>query len=103
MPLLARLLSGRVRGIIMTKKVGTGIPFLVTLTLVISEFITIAAAAAGAYHLIKNIPIPGDGGFYYVSADIDAMRLYVSHDTEIVVIDLDTRAIVGKITGGPDM
>jgi DNA-binding beta-propeller fold protein YncE len=87
----------------MTKKVGTGIPFLVTLTLVISEFITIAAAAAGAYHLIKKIPIPGDGGWDYVAADSDARRLYVSHDTEIVVIDLDTRAIVGKITGGPDM
>ena len=62
-----------------------------------------AMAAAGAYHLIKKIPIPGDGGWDYVAADSDARRLYVSHDTEIVVLDLDTGAIVGKITGGPDM
>ena len=87
----------------MTKKIGTGIPRLVTLTLVFSAFIAIAAAAEGSYHLIKKIPIPGDGGLDYVAADSDGRRLYVSHDTEIVVIDLDTGAIVGKITGGPDM
>jgi len=87
----------------MTKKIGTGIPRLVTLTLVFSAFIAIAAAAEGSYHLIKKIPIPGDGGWDYVAADSDGRRLYVSHDTEIVVIDLDTGAIVGKITGGPDM
>src|ERR1700728_229868 len=63
----------------------------------------IAAAAAGAYHLIKKIPIPGDGVWDYVAADSDARRLYVSHDTEIVVLDLDSGAIVGKITGGTDM
>src|ERR1700691_592021 len=87
----------------MTKKIGTGIPRLVTLTLVFSAFIAIAAAAEGSYHLIKKIPIPGDGGLDYVAADSDGRRLYVSHDTEIVVIDLDTGAIVGKISGGPDM
>ncbi len=67
--------------------------------------ITIASvmAAAGSYHLIKKIPIPGDGGWDYVAADSEARRLYVSHDTEIVVLDLDTGAIIGKIAGGPSM
>jgi DNA-binding beta-propeller fold protein YncE len=65
--------------------------------------IAIAVAAAGSYHLIKKIPIPGDGGWDYVAADSEARRLYVSHDTEIVVVDLDSGAIVGKISGGPDM
>ena len=87
----------------MTTKTGTGILRLVALTFVFSAFLAIAAAAAGAYHLIKKIPIPGDGGWDYVAADSDGRRLYVSHDTEIVVLDLDTGAIVGKITGGPDM
>lgn len=62
-----------------------------------------AMAAAGGYHLIKNIPVSGDGGWDYVAADSDARRLYVSHDTEIVVLDLDSGAIVGRITGGPNM
>jgi DNA-binding beta-propeller fold protein YncE len=65
--------------------------------------LAIAIAAAGQYHLIKKIPIPGDGGWDYVAADSEARRLYVSHNTEIVVVDLDTGAIVGKIVGGPDM
>ena len=65
--------------------------------------VTLAIAAAGSYHVIKKIPIPGDGGWDYVAADSDARRLYVSHDTEIVVLDLDSGAIVGKIAGGPDM
>jgi DNA-binding beta-propeller fold protein YncE len=62
-----------------------------------------AMGAEGSYHLIKKIPIPGDGGWDYVAADSDARRLYVSHDTEIVVLDLDSGEIVGKIAGGPDM
>src|SRR5579872_982785 len=65
--------------------------------------LAISISAAGTYHVIKKIPIPGDGGWDYVAADSDARRLYVSHDTESVVLDLDSGAIVGKITGGPDM
>ncbi|HLJ23725.1 MAG TPA: hypothetical protein VKT71_06420, partial [Candidatus Acidoferrales bacterium] len=61
--------------------------------------LAISISAAGTYHVIKKIPIPGDGGWDYVAADSDARRLYVSHDTEIVVLDLDSGAIVGKITG----
>ena len=85
------------------KKTETGILRLAAFTLVFSTLIAIAAAAAGAYHLIRKISIPGDGGWDYVAADSDGRRLYVSHDKEIVVLDLDTGAIVGKITGGPDM
>src|SRR5579864_7491158 len=62
-----------------------------------------ALLAADAYHVIKKIPIPGDGGWDYVAADSEGRRLYVSHNTEIVVLDLDSGAIVGKISGGPDM
>ena len=56
--------------------------------------------AAGAYHVIKKIPIPGDGGWDYVAADSEGRRLYVSHNTEIVVLDLDSGEAIGKITSG---
>src|ERR1035438_9891180 len=56
-------------------------------------------AAASEYHLIKRIPIPGDYGWDYLTADSEGRRLYVSHDEEVVVIDLDSGAIVGKIPG----
>ena len=56
-------------------------------------------AAADAYHVIKRIPIPGDTGWDYITADTAGRRLYVPHGTEVVVLDLDSGAIVGKITG----
>lgn|ERR1035438_9137416 len=56
-------------------------------------------AAASEYHLIKRIPIPGDYGWDYLTADSEGRRLYVSHDREVVVLDLDSGAIVGKIPG----
>ena len=61
---------------------------------------TSVLAAANNYQLLKKIPIPGDGGWDYVASDSDARRLYVSHDTEIVVIDLDSGTTIGRIPGG---
>jgi PQQ-like domain len=55
--------------------------------------------AAGPYHLVNRIKIPGDYGWDYVTADSDGRRLYVSHDSEVVVLDLDTGNIAGKIPG----
>ncbi len=56
-------------------------------------------AAAGDYHLIKKISIPGDYGWDYLTADSEGRRLYVSHDREVVVLDLDSGTILGKIPG----
>jgi DNA-binding beta-propeller fold protein YncE len=53
--------------------------------------------AAGSYKLVKSIPIPGDGGWDYLFADSENRRLYVSHGTEVEVVNLDTEAVVGKI------
>ena len=55
--------------------------------------------AEGGYQLIKKIPIPGDYGWDYLTADSEGRRLYVSHDKEVVVLDLDSGAMVGKIPG----
>jgi len=58
-----------------------------------------AAPAPGpsGYHVIKTIPIPGEGGWDYVTVDSDARRIYVSHATQVVVLDADSYAIVGTI------
>jgi DNA-binding beta-propeller fold protein YncE len=55
--------------------------------------------AAGAYRVIKRIPIAGDTGWDYITADSDARRLYVPHGTEVVVMGLDSEKVVGEITG----
>jgi len=57
--------------------------------------------ADGPYHFIKEIPVSGDGGWDYSSVDSPAHRLYVSHGTEVVVIDLVTDKVVGAITNTP--
>lgn len=58
----------------------------------------VACRADGPYHLIKEIPVSGDVGWDYLSVDSAALRLYVSHATKVVVIDLASDAVVGEIT-----
>ncbi len=55
------------------------------------------AAAAGGYHLLKTVPVPGDEGWDYCIVDAAARRLYVSHSSQVVVMDADSGAVVGKI------
>jgi DNA-binding beta-propeller fold protein YncE len=56
-----------------------------------------AAWAADSYQITKKIPIPGQGSWDYLTVDEGARRLYVSHGTQVEVLDLDTGAIIGKI------
>ena len=51
----------------------------------------------GGYTVIRKIPIPGQGSWDYLTVDDAARRLYVSHGTQVEVLDLDSGAIVGKI------
>jgi hypothetical protein len=59
------------------------------------------ARAAGPYHLLNEIKIGGDGGWDYLSVDPGARRLYVSHGSKVVVIDIDRNAVVGEIVNTP--
>ena len=46
-----------------------------------------------------TIKIGGSGGWDYLTADSQNRRLYVSHGTEVEVVDLDSHKVVGKISG----
>ena len=59
------------------------------------------ARAEGPYRFLKEIPVGGEGGWDYLSIDEAARRLYVTHATKIVVIDLDKDAVVGEIADTP--
>jgi YVTN family beta-propeller protein len=63
--------------------------------------VAIATAAETSYHLTKTIPVGGEGGWDYLSVDSAARRLYVSHGTKAVVIDLDKEEVVGEISDTP--
>ncbi|WPU91473.1 YncE family protein [Mucilaginibacter sabulilitoris] len=57
---------------------------------------------AQTYVLDKTIPLPGDGGYDYLSIDKLNNRLYVSHGTAVNVIDLKTEkpaGIIGNLNG----
>ena len=49
------------------------------------------------YKMVRTIPLEGDGGWDYLSVDEAAGRLYVSHATMALVVDLKTVTQVGKI------
>jgi DNA-binding beta-propeller fold protein YncE len=56
-----------------------------------------ALAAPEGYKLLKTVPVEGDGGWDYVFADEAGRRVYVSHGSEVVVLDADSYEIKGKI------
>lgn len=77
---------------------------LLARTNVIALILTIFATTqllGAEYHLIKEIPIGGEGGWDYASVDESARRLYVSHATKVVVIDIEQNTVVGEITNTP--
>jgi len=72
--------------------------------LIVMCVFSIAAAATGGYHLLKKYSFGAAEGstreyFDYISVDSAARRVYVSHGTEIKVLDADSGALVGNITG----
>jgi YVTN family beta-propeller protein len=56
-----------------------------------------AAAAQTNYQFITEIPIGGEGGWDILNVDSAAHRLYLSHATKVVVLDLEKNAIAGEI------
>src|SRR6188768_1833142 len=60
-------------------------------------------AGQGMYSQVADIPIggPGPAQWDYSFADSAGKRLYVSHSTEVVVIDTATNTVVGKIMDTP--
>jgi len=74
-------------------------------TLAIVAWMACAAFAVqaqdGPYKLVKEIQIGGEGGWDYLSVDSAARRLYVSHATKAVVVDLSKDAVIGEIPDTP--
>ena len=60
-----------------------------------------ASAYATDYQVIKKIPIPGQGSFDYLTVDESGQRLYVSHGTQVDIVDIDSGAVVGKVPNTP--
>jgi DNA-binding beta-propeller fold protein YncE len=72
----------------------------ILLSVLFSLAVTVCRAD-GPYHFIKEIPVGGDGGWDYLSVDSAGQRLYVSHGTKVVVVDLAKDRVAGEITNTP--
>ncbi len=59
------------------------------------------SAPPSGYHIIKKVAIPGTGGWDYVTVDDAARRVYVSHATQVEVLNADTFELVGTIPNTP--
>jgi YVTN family beta-propeller protein len=59
------------------------------------------AMEAQSFKFLKTIPVGGEGGWDYLSVDAKARKLYVTHATKIVIVDLMSDKIVGEIGDTP--
>ena len=66
-------------------------------SMVLFAFLVTMASAAD-YQITKKIPIPGGGSWDYLAVDEAARRLYVSHGTQVEVLDVDSGTVVGNIS-----
>lgn len=53
--------------------------------------------SASGYHVVKTVPLPGDGFWDYVTVDSDARRIYISHSPKVLVLDADSFKLIGEI------
>lgn len=56
-----------------------------------------APAPPPTYQRLQSVPLPGDGGWDYMTLDPAARRLYITHSTHVLVLNCDTLKIVGEI------
>jgi DNA-binding beta-propeller fold protein YncE len=63
----------------------------------------LASAQTVNYHLLKTVSLPPAPGtreyFDYLTMDVDARRVYVTHGTEVDVLNADDYSLVGRIGG----
>lgn len=60
-----------------------------------------AAPAFSDLKVLRTIPVAGDGNWDYLVVDSGARRLYVSHGTEVDVLNASTGEVIGHIDDTP--
>jgi DNA-binding beta-propeller fold protein YncE len=69
---------------------------------VLAGLVTLVAAAdAPGYKIVNKYPVSGNGGFDYIVFEPSADRLYVSHGTDVDVLDAASGKVLGKVEDTP--
>jgi DNA-binding beta-propeller fold protein YncE len=74
---------------------------LTTKIVSVGFFLALMFQGGTGYKLVDRYPIGGVGGFDYVTIDSSARRIYVSHATQVEVLDADSGKVVGTIPDTP--
>src|SRR6266404_1390822 len=76
---------------------------MTSITSVLVSFFSVVLLFQGSTHykVEGRYAIPGEGGFDYVTLDNSARRIYVSHATQVDVLDADSGKLVGIIPDTP--
>ena len=75
---------------------------LITKTvLTVLFFGTLLFQSGTGYKVVGRYTIGGTGGWDYINIDSSARRLYVSHGTQVEVVDADSGKILGTVTDTP--
>jgi YVTN family beta-propeller protein len=76
--------------------------YLVLLFLFCMEACAVADGASEvSYQPVAQIPIGGEGGWDILTVDSPARRLYLSHGTKVVVVDVEKNGVAGEIGDTP--
>jgi len=66
-----------------------------------APLLAVAGSASVNYQPLKKVTVPGSGGWDYVTVDAAGRRVYVSHSTQVDVLDADSFALIGTIPNTP--
>jgi len=53
------------------------------------------------YHLLRRVVLGGEGKWDYLAMDPVGRRVFIAHGTEVLVVDADRAAVLGKIPDTP--
>ncbi len=53
------------------------------------------------YKILQKVPLPGDGGWDFLTADADSRRVYLTHNNSVQVVDADALTLIGTLDNVP--
>jgi DNA-binding beta-propeller fold protein YncE len=56
-----------------------------------------ASPDGSVYHLLRKMPVGGDGAWDYLTVDPAARRIYLSRGTHVMIVDEDKGTVIGDI------
>lgn len=74
---------------------------LMVISAIVFVAMTVSCAASGGYHLIEKIDVGGQGGWDLLTVDDAGRRVFVSHETQVEVIDLQSKKAIATIPNTP--